>query len=88
MTFDDMMAVEACVAELVPTGESRPPVMRALTYDRVEIDLSRWEVPHRTAMRDSLAKDLAKAGHPEWEAWFADDRMNTLFVSEREEAGQ
>ena len=86
MTFDDMMTVEACVAALVPAGEPRPPVMRALTYDRVEIDLSHWEAPHQTAMRDSLAKDLAKAGHPEWEVWFADGKMNTLFVSEREEA--
>jgi hypothetical protein len=85
MTFNDMMTVEACVAELVPTGEERPPVMRTLTYDRVEIDLSHWEVPHRTAMRDQLAKGLAKAGHPEWEAWFAGNSTEVLFVSEKEE---
>lgn len=85
MTFDDMMTVEACVAGLVPVGEPRPPVMRALTYDRVEIDLSHWEIPHRTALRGALERDLAKQGHPEWEAWFSDGAMNTLYVSEREE---
>lgn len=85
MTFNDMQTIEACVAALVPMGESRPPVMRDLTYDRVEIDLSRWETAHRPALRDALERDLPKLGHPEWEVWFDWSSTRALFVSEKEE---
>lgn len=86
MTFDDMQTIEACVASLVPVGQPRPPVMRALTYDRVEIDLSKWDdVLPRMALLDDLSRELGRIGHPEWEVWAPSRGASTLYVSEREE---
>lgn len=86
MTFDDMQTIEASVAGLVPQGMQRPPVMRALTYDRVEIDLSRWDdILPRIALLDKLRRELVRIGHPEWEAWAPSKGASMLYVSEREE---
>lgn len=85
MTFDDTMTVEAYVVAVLCDGEPRPPVMRRLDYDRVDIDMSKWPDDRR----DSFAGRLrgALSDRHTWDVWFADRGRGTLCVSEREEAG-
>lgn len=78
MTFDDMMVVEAHVADL---HAGVLPVMLSKDYDRVDVDARKLDSATACNLADALAQSLGRKGCL-WDVWMAmNDHM--IHVAER-----